>query len=116
SVDRVRSSKHNDSNASLFTTAHTKVHDPDESVVACTDVLEINKQNVDILQHLRTQLAMFTVQTVNRNTETRMLVAFPLHHVVLRLADESVLWTKKGSETKDIIVVSLQNSRRVFKC
>jgi len=44
-----------------------------------------------------------------------MLVAFPLHHVVLRLAEKSVLRTKKCNKTEKIVVASLQNSRRVFK-
>jgi hypothetical protein len=38
---------------------------------------------------------MFAVQTVNGNVKTRMLVTFPFHHVVLRLAEKPMLRTKK---------------------
>jgi hypothetical protein len=58
---------------------------------------------------------MFAVQTVNGNAKTRMLVAFPLHHIVLCLAKKSVWRAKEGGKTKKMAVVSLQNSRRVFK-
>jgi hypothetical protein len=44
-----------------------------------------------------------------------MLVTFPFHHVVLRLAQKSVLRAKKGGEAKQIATVSLKDSRRVFK-
>jgi hypothetical protein len=44
-----------------------------------------------------------------------MLVTFPFHHVVLRLAEKSVLWAKERRESEEIAIVSLENSRRVFK-
>ena len=44
-----------------------------------------------------------------------MLVTFPFHHVVLRLAEKSVLRAKKCCEAEKITVVSLENSRRVLK-
>ena len=46
-------------------------------------------------ENFSSRLAMLAVQTVNRNVKTRMLVTFPFHHVVLRLAEEAVLRTKK---------------------
>ena len=38
---------------------------------------------------------MFAVKTVNRNVKTRMLIAFPFYHVVLRLAKKPMLRSKK---------------------
>ena len=58
---------------------------------------------------------MFGVKTVNRDAKLRVLVTFPFHHVVLRLPEKSVLRTKERREVKEIAVVSLENSRRVFK-
>src|SRR6266481_8412229 len=114
-IDRVRSVEHNDCNSGLFTGAHAKIHSPDKGVAARADILQIDEQNIEILQHLQSRLAMFGVQRVNGNAKTRMLVAFPLHHVVLCLSKKSVLRAKERGKTKKIAVVSLQNSRRVFK-
>ena len=58
---------------------------------------------------------MVAVKTVDRDVQTRMILAFPFNHVVLRLAEKSVLRTKKAGEAKQIATVSLQDSRRVFK-
>jgi hypothetical protein len=44
-----------------------------------------------------------------------MLVTLPFHHVVLRLAEKSVLRAKQGRQMEQITGVSLENSRRVFK-
>ena len=53
---------------------------------------------------------MVAVKTVDRDVQTRMLVTLPFHHVVLRLAEKSVLRAKKGGEAKQIATVSLQDS------
>ena len=58
---------------------------------------------------------MFAVQTINGNAQARVVVAFPFHHVVLRLAEESMLRTKKSCESKKLSIVSLQNSRSVLE-
>jgi hypothetical protein len=58
---------------------------------------------------------MFAVKTVNWNVKPRVLVTFPFHHVVLRLTEKSVLRTKERRESEEIAIMSLQNSRRVFK-
>ncbi len=53
---------------------------------------------------------MVAVKTVDRDVQTRMLVTFPFHHVVLRLAEKSVLRAKKCGEAKQIATVPLQDS------
>ena len=93
-IDRIRPIENDNLYARFLTGAHAEIHRPDKSIVARPDVLEIYEQNVDLFQHVRSRLAMFAVQTVNRNAQTGMLVTFPFHHVVLRLAEEPVLRTK----------------------
>jgi len=45
----------------------------------------------------------------------RILVTVPFDHVILRLTEKTVLWSKERSKAEKIAIVSLQNSRRVFK-
>jgi len=58
---------------------------------------------------------MVAVKAVDRDVQMRMLVTRPFHHVVLRLAQKSVLRAKEGGEAKQIATVSFQDSRCVFK-
>jgi len=51
-------------------------------------------------QHFCVRFAMLAVKTVNRDVQSRMLITLPFHHVVLRLAEKSVLRAKKGGEAK----------------
>ncbi len=90
-VDRIWPIDHNDFDAMFFAGAHAEIHRPDESVKARANVLKIDEQNIDTLQHFFRWLAIFTVKTVNGNVEPRMLVTFPFNHVVLRLTDEPML-------------------------
>jgi len=106
-IDRIRPVENDDLYACFLASAHTKIHRPDKRVIARSDILEINQQNIEIVQHFRGRLAVFAVQTVNGNVETRVLVIFPFHHVVLRLAEKPMLRTKKRRETKKIAIVSL---------
>ena len=43
---------------------------------------------------------MVAVETVDWNAESRVLVAFPFHHVVLGLAMKTVLRAEESSEAK----------------
>jgi hypothetical protein len=72
--------------------------------------LKIDQQNIQAFEHFCRRFAMVAVKTVNRDAQTRMLVTFPFHHVVLRLAEKSVLRAKKGGKAKQIATVSLQDS------
>ena len=58
---------------------------------------------------------MFAVETANWNAQARMFITLPLHHVVLRLAEEPVLRAKERAKSEQIPVVSLQNMRCVFE-
>ena len=94
-VNRIRPVENDDFYARFFASAHAEIHRPDERVIARPDILEINEQNIEIFQHFRGRLAVFAVQTVNGNVKTRVLVTFPFHHVVLRLAKKPMLRAKK---------------------
>jgi hypothetical protein len=58
---------------------------------------------------------MFAVKTVNGNAKPRMLVAFPFHHIVLGLPEESVLRTEKRGKAKQVAVVPLENVRSMLE-
>src|SRR4029077_18189049 len=94
-VNGIRAIEDDDLYARFFASAHTEIHRPDERVIARPDILEVNEQNIEISQHFPGRLAVFAVQTVNGNVKTRVLVTFPFHHVVLRLAEKPMLRTKK---------------------
>src|SRR5205814_1196623 len=110
-INRIRPVEYNDLYARFFAGAHTEIHRPDECIIARPDILEINEQDIEIFQHFCDWLAVFAVQTVNGNVKTRMLVTFPFHHVILRLAEKPMLRAKKRCETKMIAMVSLENAR-----
>src|ERR1044071_341764 len=107
--------KHNQRDASFFAGAHAEIQRPDKRVKARPDILKIDKQNIQILQHFCCRLAMFAVETVNRNVKPQVIVTLPFHHVILSLTKKSMLRAKKRSESEKIAVVLLQNSRRMLK-
>ena len=43
---------------------------------------------------------MFAVEAVDRDAQTRMRIALPFHHVVLRLSEKPVLRTEERREPK----------------
>src|SRR6266487_6170455 len=102
-------------NAGFLAGAHTEIHRPNECVIARADILKIDKEKIDTFQHLRSWLAMFSVETVDRNAEPRVFVAFPFRHVVLCLATKTVLRTEECSEAKQVAVLLLKNVRRVLE-
>ena len=67
------------------------------------------------LEHFSRWLAMLAVQTINGNVQPRMLIRFPLDHVVLRLTEKSVLWTDERSKSKQFAIKSLENTRCMFE-
>ena len=64
------------------------------------DVLKIDEQKIQAFQHCCRRFAMFSIKTVDGDVQTRMLVTFPFHHVVLRLAEKSMLRAEKSGEAK----------------
>src|SRR5204862_8044364 len=96
SINRIRPVEDDDLYARFFASAHTEIHRPDERVIARPDILEINEQDIEIIQHLCDWLAVFAVQTVNGNMKTRMLITSPLHHVILRLDEKPMLRHNTG--------------------
>src|SRR4030095_12102123 len=90
-INRIWPIKNKDCDAGLFARAHAEVKRPDESVITRANILEIDKQSIEILQHFRRRLAMFAVKAVNRNVEALVSVTLPFHHVVLSLTEEPVL-------------------------
>src|SRR5438309_602550 len=59
SIDWVWSIEHNNVNVLALAGAHRQIHRPNKGVVARADVLQINQQEIEILQHLARRLAMF---------------------------------------------------------
>jgi len=114
-VNRVWAIEHNNRDALLFARTHAQIHRPDERIIARADVLKVYEQTIEPVQHFCSRLAVLAVETVNRNTQTRVFIAFPLHHVVLRLTEEAMLRTKKRGKPKEIVVVPFQDSRCMFK-
>jgi len=94
-INWIRTIEHDNFYVRFFASAHTEIHRPDERVIARPGILEINEQHLEILQHFPGRLAVLAVQTVNGNVKTRVLVTFPFHHVILRLAEKPMLGAKK---------------------
>ena len=103
-VDWIRSIENNNVRPAFLARAHAKIERPNECVITRTDVLKIDQQNIDILQHLRRGLAMLSVQTINRNAESRMFVTFPFDHVVLGLTEEPMLRAEKRAQLKQFAI------------
>src|SRR5438477_11855436 len=114
-VDRIRPIENDDTIAPLLTRPHAKIKSPNEGVVARADILKIDDETFDIIEHFGRWFAVFTVQTVNRNSQARMLVTFPLDHVVLSLAQESVLWTEESAELKQLAAQFFESLRCMFQ-
>ena len=58
---------------------------------------------------------MLAVQAVDRNSQLRVFVAAPLDHVVLRLAEKSMLRSEECGDLKKIAIQSLENERRMLE-
>src|ERR1700730_19395326 len=58
---------------------------------------------------------MFAVETEDGNAEPRMFVALPLNHVVLGLAQITVLRPEERAKPKQFAVVALEDFRRVLE-
>src|SRR5881392_1132857 len=109
SIDWVWSIEHNNVNVLALAGAHRQIHRPNKGVVARADVLQINQQEIEILQHLARRLAMFAVQTVNRYPKLWMFVTSPFNHVVLGLAAIAVLRTEERTQLKQLLIFALEN-------
>src|SRR5438045_9731089 len=109
-MDRVWPIEGNGCSAASLARTHTKIERPDKGVVTRADVLKIDQQNIQAFQHFGRRFAVVAIKTVDRDVQARMLVTLPFHHVVLRLAEKSVLRPKKGGEAEQIATVSLKES------
>src|SRR5437667_12696627 len=85
SINRIRPVEYDDLYARFFASAHTEIHRPDERVIARPDILEINKQDIEIFQHFCDWLAVFAVQNVNGNMKTLMLDTFQFQYVLVTM-------------------------------
>src|SRR5439155_8384229 len=115
SIDWVWSIEHNNVNVLALAGAHRQIHRPNKGVVARADVLQINQQEIEILQHLARRLAMFAVQTVNRYSKLWMFVTSPFNHVVLGFAAIAVLRTEERAQLKQVPIFALENLGSVFQ-
>jgi hypothetical protein len=73
-------------------------HRVDEGVDARADVLQIDHEDVEVLQHLRRRLAGFAVQRVHRHASPRVLRMRRLDHVVLQRRMEAMLRAEDRAE------------------
>src|SRR6266487_3951872 len=115
SIDWVWSIEHNNVNVLALAGAHREIHRPNKGVVARPDVLQINQQEIEILQHLARWLAMFAVQTVNRYPKSWVFVTSPFNHVVLGLAAIAVLRTEERTQLKQLPIFALENLESVLQ-
>ena len=115
-IDRVWSIQYNDCSAGFLANTHGEIQRPNKSVITRSNILKVDQQNIQAFQHFCRRFAMIAVKTVDRDVQARMLVTLPLQHVVLRLAEKSMLWAKKGGEAKQIATVSLQDWYGVQFC
>ena len=70
----------------------------DEGVDAAAEVLQIDQQHVEAVEHPRRGLAHRAVQAEHRNAERRVDLVRRLHHVVLLVAAQAVLRAEGGGE------------------
>ena len=98
SSDRIRPVENNYWFPHLHTCLHAEFHRPYEGVVPCTDILHIDCHCVNVLQHRRLWFARAAIETEYRKAGLFIDESFPFHHIVLRLAADSVLRTKEGLE------------------
>ena len=98
-IERVWAIQHNDCDAASLACADAEVERPNESVITRSDILKVDQQNIERFEHFRCRLAMFAVKAINRNVQTRIFVTFPFDHVILRLTEKSVLWSKERSDS-----------------
>ena len=71
---------------------------PDECVVTRADILEVDHQHVETVEHGRRRLAAFAVERVHRQPRAGVAVPFPLDHVVLRLSAQAVLRAEERAQ------------------
>src|SRR5437868_11754351 len=114
-VDRVWAVQHHNLNVCAFAGAHCQIHRPNKSVVARADILQVNQEEIEILQHLARRLAIFAVQTVNRYPKSRMFVTSPFNHVVLGLAAIAVLRTEERPQMKQLPILALEHLGSVLQ-
>src|SRR6476620_9668413 len=114
-VDRVWPVQHDSLNVLTFARAYCQIQRPNKSVVARADILQVNQEEIEILQHLARRLAMFAVQTVNRYPKSRMLVTSPFDHVVLGLAAIAMLRTEERAQVKQFRIFALENFGSVLQ-
>ena len=96
-ADGVRTIGDDDRHAVLLARAQAVRHRVDEGVDARADVLQIDHEHVEPLQHLRRRLAGFAVQRVDRHSARRVVRVTGLDHVVLHVGAIAVLRAEDGA-------------------
>ena len=70
----------------------------DEGVDAATEILQINQQHIEGIHHGVCRAAHIPVETKYGNTQHRIDEIRGFHHIVLLVAAQAVLWTKRSAE------------------
>ncbi len=75
----------------------------DEGIHAAAEILEIDQQHVEGLEHRRRRATHRAVQAEYRDSVVPVRVVRGLDHVVLLVAAQSVLWPEGSSELEILV-------------
>jgi methylmalonyl-CoA mutase len=94
---------------------HAKVKRPDERVVPSADILQIDDQRLQSFEHGGRRFPLPTVKAVDRDPNARMPVSSPFDHIILILAEISMLRSKERRKLKEISAQAFQDSRGMLE-
>ena len=114
-VDRIRPVENHDRQIIALAGAQAEKHRPDKCVITRADILKIDEQHIEVLQHCPSWFAMLAIEAVDRNAQSRMLVTPPFDHVVLGLAEVTVLRAKERAKTPVVAIAARQDFGGMFK-
>ena len=94
-AERIGPVEHKDSNALLGGRLKTKAQRPEVGVNARADVLQIDDQDIETLEHRLSRFSHIGVKTVHRDLSQRIEHMRRLNHVVLLFGPQAVLRPKQ---------------------
>ena len=90
-AERIGPVEHKDGNALLGRRLKTKAQRPEVGVNARADVLQVDDQDIETLEHRLSRFSHIGVKTVHRDLSQRIKRVRRLDHVVLLLGPQAVL-------------------------
>ena len=94
-AERIGPVEHDDGDSLFGGRLKTKAQRPKVSVDTRADVLQVDDQNIETLEHLRGRFSHIGVETVDRDLSQRIKHVRRLDHVVLLLGPQAVLRTEQ---------------------